>query len=93
MTDHKDSKENYPEVEKVVLPIEEILQNYYSMESKGGRGGGGGGKNLKNKLQNASWYIVSTKIFLFLFYFLRNLKANCDISCSFLFDSMVDEYK
>ena len=36
LSDHRDSIKNYPEVAKLVLPIQEILQNYYSMESREG---------------------------------------------------------
>ena len=65
LTDHRDSKENYPEVEKVVLPIEEILQNYYSMESKGG----GGAKTLKTSFRMPHDILFQLRFFYFYFIF------------------------
>ena len=50
LSDHRDSTKRQPEVGKVALPIQEILQNCYSMESREE----GRDKNLKNQLQNAS---------------------------------------
>ena len=68
---------NDPEVGKVVLPIQEILQNYYSMESREGT------KTLKTSLRMPYDISFQLRFFfscfcfvLFCFFSAWNFKAN-----------------
>ena len=70
LTGHKDSIKNHPVVEKVVLPIRKIFQNYFSIESSEGT------KQLKTIFRMPHDILFQLRPFLFFW----NFKANYDIN-------------
>ena len=71
LNDHRDSTKNHPEEGKLVLPIQEILQNYYSIKSSEGT------KTLKTSFRMPNDTLFQRRFFFVLFVW--NFKENCDI--------------
>ena len=84
LSDHRDSSKTYPELRQVVLPIQEILQNYYSIKSREG-----------TKTLNSSFRMLHDILFQLRFFFCRISRQTVIlVSYSlFMFYSMVGEYK
>ena len=65
LSNHRKSTKNHLEIGKAVLPIQEILQNYYSMESGERR------KTLKTSFRLSHDILFHLRIFFFLISFME----------------------